>query len=175
MAAVEPSTALAVAGGSVAETVMCWPSNSGPDAPHVETVARIVGGLRRSLVAEGIDDDLYEALEDAFSEGPPPRARHAKAAPARFGAPRRRPVKARPLPAQQAARLCDRYDRASRQLLQTALLRVARELDPTAALQRLRELSAQRPDLQNPDQYMRYLRQYALAILAVLDLMGDDA
>lgn len=144
---------------------------------RAETAARVIGGLRCLLVKDGVGDDLYDALNEVLAEPPPPRARRAKSALARFRplAPRRRrPVKARPLSAQHAARLADLFRRATRQLLQVAPQRLPGWL-PTEELHLLRVLRDERPDPQDPDEYMPYLRRYASALLAVLDLMGDDA
>lgn len=84
-------------------------------------------------------------------------------------APRRRPPAVAPLSPEDAARITDRFRRATRQLLQVTPHRVA--IYPT---EELRLLIALRNEQPAPGEALSYLRRYALAIVALLDLMGDD-
>ncbi|MGW3957327.1 hypothetical protein ACWEKM_42065 [Streptomyces sp. NPDC004752] len=75
-----------------------------------------------------------------------------------------------PTTAADAARIADRFRRATGQLVQVVPHRVA--VYPTEELRLVLVLRHEQP---SPAQALSYLRRHALAILAVLDLMGDDA
>ncbi|MFE2157083.1 hypothetical protein ACFW9M_04630 [Streptomyces lydicus] len=134
---------------------------------------RLIHVLSRSLADEGIPDDLIATLEEVLRDRP------GAAAPARkvdgfltragLPAPRRRPPEIAPLSPEEAARITDRFRRATRLLMQVAPHRVA--FYPTEELRLLIALRNERPD---PGEALSYLRRYALAIVALLDLMGDD-
>ncbi|GHG95364.1 hypothetical protein [Streptomyces rubradiris] len=142
---------------------------SQPAASEVGTIQQYLSSLRRSLVAEGISDDLYDALDKALGEDPDA----APGAPRRVWAVlRRRSGRAPSLTVDEATRICDRFRRATTQLVQVVPYRVS--WTPTEKLHLLRVLRGQQPDLGNPVEYLPYLRRYALAILDVLDAMGDD-
>ncbi|MEV7383860.1 hypothetical protein [Streptomyces lydicus] len=134
---------------------------------------RLVHLLGRSLADEGIPDDLIATLEEVLSDRPGAAApaRKVEGLLARLGlpAPRRRPPEVSPLCPEDAARIADRFRRATRQLLQVAPHRVA--FYPTDELRQLISLRNERPA---PGEALSYLRRYALAIVALLDLMGDD-
>ncbi|WP_149180494.1 hypothetical protein [Streptomyces sp. TRM49041] len=147
---------------------------SRPVGVEDELKRRIAHLLSRSLADEGIGDDLIDTLEEVLSDRPGPAApsRKIDALLLRWGlpVPRRRPPEVAPLTAKDAARITDRFRRATRQLTQVVPHRVA--VYPT---EELRGLLALRDEQPTPAQALSYLRRYALAILAVLDLMGDDA
>lgn len=147
---------------------------SEPLSSEVLTIKLYVCGLRRSLAADGIGDDVYGDLEKLLGPGPEaPSRRRPRRAPAALGlAPRRRPVEAPSISAEEAARISERFRNATTQLVQIAPYRVW--WTPTEKLQVLRDLRARRPNLQDPDEYMAYLRRYARALCDVLDALGDD-
>ncbi|MEU9120581.1 hypothetical protein AB0C96_12090 [Streptomyces sp. NPDC048506] len=134
---------------------------------------RLVHVLSRSLADEGIPDDLIATLEEVLSDRPgaaaPPRKVDGLLARLGLPAPRQRPPKVAPLTSEDAARIGDRFRRATRQMMQVAPHRVA--LYPTEELRLLIALRNERP---TPGEALSYLRRYALAIVALLDLMGDD-
>ncbi|MET7802781.1 hypothetical protein [Streptomyces decoyicus] len=134
---------------------------------------RLAHLLSRSLAYEGIPDDLIVTLEEVLSDRPGPAAPSRKfdGLLARIGlpTPRRRPPGVAPLSLEDSARIADRFRRATHQLVQIAPHRVA--LYPIEDLRLLLALRNQRPA---PDVALSYLRRYALAIVALLDLMGDD-
>lgn len=134
---------------------------------------RLAHLLSRSLADEGIPDDLIATLEEALSDRPGPSvpSRKFDGLLARIGlpTPRRRPPGVAPLSPEDAARIADRFRRATHQLVQVAPHRVA--LYPIEELRLLLALRNERPD---PGTALSYLRRYALAIVALLDLMGDD-
>ncbi|MFI8944140.1 hypothetical protein [Streptomyces syringium] len=140
-----------------------------------EVKRRIAYLLARSLADEGIDDDLIDTLEEVLSDrpaGPATRGRKLDALLVGLGFPlrRRRIPEVAPLSDEDAARIADRFRRATRQLAQVVPHRVARY--PTEDLRRLLAL---RDEQTAPGEALPYLRRYALAIVAVLDLIGDDA
>ncbi|WP_327352751.1 hypothetical protein [Streptomyces sp. NBC_01304] len=150
---------------------------SRPVSSQDETLRRLALSLCRSLADEGISDDLFDHLEHVLGEGVQPaaavRARRMDGLLVRLGLPlprRRRQEKATPLLPEEAARISDRFRRATTQLMRVVPYRVAAY--PTEELHRLIALRDERPA---PDQAVAHLRRFALAILAVLDLMGDDA
>ncbi|MFG2865490.1 hypothetical protein [Streptomyces sioyaensis] len=137
----------------------------------------LVHALSRSLAAEGISDDLIATLEEILSDRPclPDSAtggRRLDSLLTRLGLPlppRQRPKAVQPLACEEAKRITDRFRRATRQFLQIVPHRVA--MYPT---EELRLLLALRDEQPNPYEALSYLRRYALAIVALLDLMGDD-
>ncbi|WP_254068880.1 hypothetical protein [Streptomyces sp. TM32] len=83
--------------------------------------------------------------------------------------PRQQPLKTEPLSEEDTARIATRFRRATYQLVQVVPHRVA--MYPTEELRRLLALRDERPA---PSEELSYLRRYALTIVALLDLMGDD-
>jgi len=144
---------------------------SRPVTSENEIQLRVARLLSRSLI-EDISNDLISAL-DVLSDRPGPASpdRKRDVLFARFGFPvARRPApKTEPLTAEEAARITDQFRRATRQLVQVLPYRVVTQ--PTENLRRLRALHDHLP---GPEDALSYLRRYALAILDVLDLMGDD-
>ncbi|WP_435244255.1 hypothetical protein [Streptomyces sioyaensis] len=134
---------------------------------------RLIHVLSRSLADEGIPDDLIATLEEVLSDRPGAAAPARKMGGllARLGlpVPRQRPPEVAPLGPEDAARISDRFRRATRLLVQVAPHRVA--FYPT---EELRLLIALRNEQPAPGEALSYLRRYALAIVALLDLMGDD-
>ncbi|WP_256076495.1 hypothetical protein [Streptomyces sp. BpilaLS-43] len=130
--------------------------------------------MTRSLVAEGISYDLIVTVEEVLSDRPEPTGRPSRLGRllVRCGLPLRPqpgPTTA-PFSEQDARRISDRFRRATRQLLQVAPYRVV----PYYPTQELSLLVALRDEEVSPGEALPYLRRYALAILAVLELMGDD-
>ncbi|MFF2852973.1 hypothetical protein ACFVT5_42830 [Streptomyces sp. NPDC058001] len=129
--------------------------------------------LSRSLAADGISDDLIDMLNEVLADRP------GRAARSRtfdglldrlvFLVRRRRPSTVMPLSGADAARINDRFGRATRQLLQVVPHRVT--MYPTEEVGLLLALRDETPA---PDAALPYLRRYALAIVGLLDLMGDD-
>lgn len=138
-----------------------------------EDKRRLAHLLGRSLAEEGIPDDLIATLEEVLSDQPgvAAPARKVDGVLTRLGLPvppRRSPPLA-PLSPQDAARISDRFRRATHQLVQVAPHRVA--IYPIEELRLLITLRNERPA---SGEALSYLRRYALAIVALLDLMGDD-
>ncbi|MFB8086920.1 hypothetical protein [Streptomyces sp. NPDC055992] len=144
-----------------------------PEAPEEAVQRRLAVCLTRSLVAEGISDDLIDTLEEVLGDRPdaPVESARFDRLLARLGLParRRQLLPVAPMSAQDAARITDRFRRATRQLMQVAPYRVSNY--PNRELSLLVALRDQEP---TAGEALAYLRRYALAILAVLDLMGDD-
>lgn len=138
-----------------------------------EAKRRLVHLLSRSLADEGISEDLFDTLEEVLADRPgrAARGRRLDDLVIRLGLPARRqlPPEVAPLSDEDAARITDRFRRATRQLVQVVPHRVA--MYPT---EELRHLLALRDEQPGPDEALPYLRRYALAILALLDLMGDE-
>lgn len=134
---------------------------------------RLAHFLSRSLADEGIPDDLIATLEEILSGRPgvATPARQVDGLLVKLGlpAPRRRPPEVAPLSPEDAARIADRFRRSTRLLMQVAPHRVA--FYPTEELRLLIALRNERP---SPGEALSHLRRYALAIVALLDLMGDD-
>ncbi|MEV7384381.1 hypothetical protein [Streptomyces lydicus] len=137
----------------------------------------LVHALSRSLTAEGISDDLIATLEKVLSDRPcqlncPTSGRRLDALVTRLGLPLRpsqRPTAVQPLSHEEALRITNRFRRATRQFLQIVPHRVA--MYPAEELRLLIALRDERP---HPDEALSYVRRYGLAIVALLDLMGDD-
>ncbi|MCX4966326.1 hypothetical protein OHA98_16065 [Streptomyces sp. NBC_00654] len=131
--------------------------------------------LSLSLTAEGISDELIATVEEVLRDRPSTVAdgggQWLDGVLVRFGLPlpRRRPPAVEPLSAEDTARITHRFRRATHQLLQVAPYRVA--VFPTEELCHLLALRDERPA---PDEALSYLRRYALAIVTLLNLMGDD-
>jgi hypothetical protein len=146
---------------------------------EVETMRRVAAALSRSLAQEGFGDDLYDALEDVLTA--PPQADTVADGPVRCTAhsvlsrlglpprPPRRRLRAASMPPEEVARLGDRFRRATNQLVQVLPLRVVPY--PT---EEMRHLLAVRDEHPKPDQGVCHLRRFALALLTLFDLMGDD-
>lgn len=147
---------------------------SRPISDDDETHRRIRQTLMRSLVAEGISDDLIATLEEIFTDrNPAVPKRRLDGLLARMGLPlprRRPPAAAPPLSQEDAARITSRFRRATQQLMQVAPHRTW--WYPTEELRRLSALHDEQPA---EGEELSYLRRYALAITALLELMGDDA
>lgn len=129
--------------------------------------------LSHSLADEGISYDLIATLEEVLSDqpGPAPHSTPLDELSIRAGFPLRqqRPPEVAPLSDADAARISDRFRRATRQLIQVVPHRTA--VYPT---EELRHLLALRDEPTPRGDALSYLRRYALAIVATLDLMGDD-
>ncbi|MEU3091331.1 DUF6415 family natural product biosynthesis protein [Streptomyces massasporeus] len=110
-----------------------------------ETLGVVLFGLRRSLASEAIDEQLYEDLEAVLGEY------------------------ARPVPHLVAA-IATRFRQATTTFVEIVPYLVRPY--PVDAMRRLIYLSAEHP---HPDDAPGHLRRFALAILAILDLMGDTA
>ncbi|MGW6604407.1 hypothetical protein [Streptomyces sp. NPDC055036] len=152
------------------------PLVSGPVSTQETTMRRLIDALTRSLADDGISDDLYDVLNEVLCEqaGPAPAApgRAVNSLLARLCLPlprRTRQHSAHVLSDEEAARISDRFRRATTQLMQVVPHRVA--MYPAEELRLLLALRDERPE---PDQAVPHLRRFALAILALLDLMGDD-
>ena len=110
-----------------------------------ETLGVVLFGLRRSLASEAIDEQLYEDLEAVLGEY------------------------ACPVPHLVAA-IATRFREAT-----TTFVEIVPHLVrpyPVDEMRRLIYLSAEHP---HPNDAPGHLRRFALAILAILDLMGDTA
>ncbi|MFD9428474.1 MULTISPECIES: hypothetical protein [unclassified Streptomyces] len=145
-----------------------------PVTPDDEMKRRVAFLLTRSLVAEGISYDLIVTLEEVLGDRPDPAPRTPRLDKlfVRCGLPLRpqRVPGVALLSERDAARITDRFRRATQLLMQVAPYRVA--MYPTEELSLLVALrAAEAPH----GEALPYLRRYALAILAVLELMGDDA
>ncbi|MFI7104158.1 hypothetical protein ACIBK8_33040 [Streptomyces sp. NPDC050161] len=148
-----------------------------PVSSQDQAVRRLVHSLSRSLAADGISNDLIVILDEVLSDRPAPTAEHGHKVDdllVRLGLPlprrRRRPGATTPLPPEEVARITDRFHRATRQLMQVVPHRVT-----TYPAEELRHLLALRHIEPAPAEALPYLRRYALAIVTLLDLMGDDA
>ncbi|MFD7409979.1 DUF6415 family natural product biosynthesis protein [Streptomyces sp. NPDC059866] len=109
-----------------------------------ETLGVLLAGLRRSLAHEAIDDELYDDLEAVLGE-------HAHPAP------------------YDIAVIAGRFREAT-----TTLVEIVPHLVspyPIDEIRRLIHVSAEHP---RPEGAHGHLRRFALAVLALLDLMGDD-
>ncbi|WP_247197181.1 ATP-binding protein [Streptomyces sp. GESEQ-35] len=110
-----------------------------------ETVGAVLYGLRRSLASEAIDEQLYDDLEAVLGE------------------------RAHPAPHETAV-MAGRFRTAT-----TTLVEIVPRLVqpyPVDEMRHLIYLSAEHP---HPEAAHGHLRRLALAVLALLDLMGDDA
>lgn len=110
-----------------------------------ETVEMFLASLRRFLAREAVDDELYEDLEAVLGE-------HAQPAPHEIVAIAARFRKATTTLVEIVPRLVQPY--------------------PVDEMRRLIYLSAEHP---HPERAPGHVRRFALAILVLLDLMGDDA
>jgi hypothetical protein len=110
-----------------------------------ETLGVVLFGLRRLLASEAIDEQLYEDLEAVLGE---------------YG---------QPVPHLVAA-IAARFRQATTTFVEIVPYLVRPY--PVDEMRRLIYLSAEHP---HPDDAPGHLRRFALAILAILDLMGDTA
>ncbi|QEU90522.1 hypothetical protein [Streptomyces kanamyceticus] len=112
-----------------------------------DTVAgRLLVGLRRSKARDGVDADaLYDDLNTVLDE-------------------QHRPTSA------EISRLADRFRQVTLVLIELVPLTVTPY--PVDAMQLLIELRANQPC---PQRSHRHILRFALAIVDVLNLMGDDA
>lgn len=145
-----------------------WPVT--PDAEKY----RIIALLARSLARDGIGDDLIATLNELFRDTYLDAPRHEQLIEGFFvraGLPlrRRRPPSPAPMDEGNAARIKDHFDRATRRLVHMAPHRTT-----TYPTTELNLLVAYRNSTPAAAQMKSFLRRYALAILAVIDLMGDD-
>ncbi|MCL7376997.1 hypothetical protein [Streptomyces sp. 35G-GA-8] len=149
---------------------------SGSYSTQDETMRRLVLSLSRSLADEGISDDLVDVLEGILGEqtatAPAGRSYKTDDLLVRLGLPlpRRKPQVFTPsLSEEEVARIGDRFRRAIAQLTHVVPHRVSTY--PTEELRLLLALRDERPE---PGAALAHLRRVALAILNLLDLMGDD-
>ncbi|WP_326613463.1 hypothetical protein OG949_34775 [Streptomyces scopuliridis] len=150
---------------------------SRPVSSQEETLSRLAFFLSRSLAEEGIGDEVFDTLEDVLGDRAQPapalRVHRSDELLVRLGLPlprRRRREKAAPMLPEEATRISDRFRRATTHLMQVVPHRVA--MYPAEELRLLISLRDEQPA---PDQAVAHLRRFAFAILAILDLMGDDA
>jgi hypothetical protein len=110
-----------------------------------ETLGTLLHTLRRSLAGEAIDEQLYDDLEAVLGE-------YAHLAP------------------HEVTAIARRFRRAATKVVEVVphLVRPY----PIDEMRRLIYLSAEHP---HPGGAPGHLRRFALAILAILDLMGDTA
>ena len=101
--------------------------------------------MRRSLASEAIDEQLYEDLEAVLGE-------HAHPAPHEITA------------------IAERFRQAATKFVEVVPYLVRPY--PIHEMRRLIYLSAEHP---HPDDAPVHVRRFALAMLAILDLMGDTA
>lgn len=149
---------------------------SRPVSSHDETLSKLAFFLSRSLAEEGIGDEVFDTLEDVLGDraqpAPPRRVHRSDDLLLRLGLPlpqRQRREKATPMLPDDATRISDRFRRATTHLMQIVPHRVA--MYPTEELRLLISLGDEQP---TPDQAVAHLRRFALAVLAIIDLMGDD-
>ncbi|TFI27168.1 hypothetical protein [Streptomyces sp. 4R-3d] len=142
-----------------------------------ETLSRLAFFLSRSLAEEGVGDEMFDTLEDILGDraqpAPARRVHRSDELLVHLGLPlprRRRQEKATPMLPDEAIRISDRFRRATTHLVRVVPHRVA--MYPT---EELRLLISVRDEQPAPDQAVAHLRRFAFAILAILDLMGDDA
>ena len=110
-----------------------------------ETLGMVLYGLRRSLASEAIDEQLYDDLEAVLGE---------------YG---------HPAPDLDTA-LAARFRKTATTFVEIVPYLV--QPYPVDEMRRLIYVSAEHP---HPDDAPGHLRRLALAILAILDLMGDTA
>lgn len=109
------------------------------------TAGIVLFGLRRSLAREAVTDELYDDLEAVLGEG------------------------AKPSPSEVAA-IAERLRRVTTQLVEVVPYLVTPY--PIDEMQHVIEMSARQPP---PERAHRHLIRFAMAVLTLLDLMGDDA
>ncbi|MEV0778605.1 hypothetical protein ACIBLA_36375 [Streptomyces sp. NPDC050433] len=150
---------------------------SRPVSSQDETLSRLAFFLSRSLAEEGVGDEVFDPLEDILGDraqpSPARRVHKTDDLLVRLGLPiprRGRQEKAAPILPEEAARISHMFRRATTHLMQVVPHRVA--MYPTEELRLLISLRDEQPDA---DQAVAHLRRFAFAILAILDLMGDDA
>ncbi|QYX82823.1 hypothetical protein K1J60_08045 [Streptomyces akebiae] len=110
-----------------------------------ETLGTLLYSLRRSLASEAIDEQLYDGLEAVLGEYP-----H--------------------LAPHEVTTIAERFRKATTKFVEVVPYLVRPY--PIDEMRRLIYLSAEHP---HSDNAPGHLRRLALAILAILDLMGDTA
>lgn len=118
---------------------------SGRCSADDETTGLVLFGLRRSLAREAVTDELYNDLEAVLGEG------------------------AKPSPSEVAA-ITERLRSAATQLVEVVPYLV--KPYPIDEMRRVIEMSARQPP---PEGAHGHLIRFAMAILTLLDLMGDEA
>ncbi|MFF8387413.1 hypothetical protein ACF053_27770 [Streptomyces kanasensis] len=121
------------------------PALAGHVSNDTATVRRALAGLRRSLAAEAVTGQVYDDLNAVLDEG-------ADLAP------------------EQVLLIAERL-RATTALLIGVVPRLVHPF-PAEEMLRLLDLSTHHP---HPAETCGHVRRLALAVVAVLDLMGDDA
>ncbi|MFF3332641.1 DUF6415 family natural product biosynthesis protein [Streptomyces sp. NPDC002888] len=110
-----------------------------------ETLGTLLYSLRRSLASEAIDEQLYDDLESVLGEYAHP-------------------------PPREVTAIAERLRKATTKFVEIVPYLVRPY--PIDEMRRLIYLSAEHP---HPEDTPGHLRRFALAILAILDLMGDTA
>ncbi|WP_241518509.1 DUF6415 family natural product biosynthesis protein [Streptomyces sp. CB03238] len=110
-----------------------------------DTLGTLLYSLRRSLASEAIDEQLYDDLDAVLDEY------------------------ARPAP-HEVTSIAKRFRQTTTKIVEVVPYLVRPY--PVEAMRRLIYLSAEHP---HPDDALGHLRRFAVAILAILDLMGDTA
>ncbi|MFJ5952231.1 hypothetical protein [Streptomyces noursei] len=156
----------------------CYVFDFGPERPRITwrqvAARRLSNSLCRSAAGDDLPDDLFAALDyvlrdrPALDSGSPSWCERLLVRVGLPLPPRDRPEPA-PLPPQDAARITACFRRVTRLLVQIAPYRTGDY--PTQQIARLCELEEERPA---ETDVFGYLRRYAVAIVALLDLMGDD-
>lgn len=109
------------------------------------TAGMVLFGLRRSLAREAVTDELYDDLEAVLGEGAKP-------------------------PPDEVGVIAERLRRATTKLVEVVPYLVTPY--PVDEMRRVIDMSAQQP---SPEQARGHLIRFAMAILTLLDLMGDAA
>ncbi|MFB8016952.1 hypothetical protein ACFC36_00150 [Streptomyces rubiginosohelvolus] len=136
-----------------------------------EEKRRLAHVVYRSLLPELIAYDLIVTIEEVLSDAPAVDRRRLDDPMVRFDFPARRsrPPESAPPSREDALRIRTRFQRATVLFKQIAPYRAP--VYPTEELRLLRDLSNERPDL---DESRSHMYRYALVLSALLDLMGDD-
>ncbi|MFF8387762.1 DUF6415 family natural product biosynthesis protein [Streptomyces kanasensis] len=121
------------------------PALAGYVCNDTATVRRALAGLRRSLAAEAVTDQVYSDLNAVLDWHADPTS-------------------------DQILLITERL-RATTVLLIGVVPRLVHPY-PTEAMLRLLDVSARHPQ---PDETLGHVRRLALAVLSVLDLLGDAA
>ncbi|MFD7407990.1 DUF6415 family natural product biosynthesis protein [Streptomyces sp. NPDC059866] len=116
-----------------------------PASNDHETLGTLLYSLRRSLASEAIDEQLYDDLDAVLDEY------------------------ARPAP-HEITTIVERFRKTTTKIVEVVPYLVRPY--PVEAMRRLIYLSAEHP---HPHDALGHLRRFALAILAILDLMGETA
>jgi hypothetical protein len=118
---------------------------SGRCSTDDDTVRMVIFGMRRSLAYEAVSDGLYDDLETVLGEA------------------------AKPAPAEVPA-VAERLRASTTKLVEIVPYLLTPY--PTDEMRRVINLSAEQPQ---PEEARGHLVRLALAILSLLDLMGDAA